>query len=195
MTSGQGEKSPWPPRFTPFRTKKMPQHVPIPLKASPIDLSHPDFKTICEWSYEDEFVGRLLRKDIPTRVMYGSGQIWVFRDPDKILVGFGTLDICPLYADVAGGVHPYIPLLAVNPGIKSKGYGNTILNYLISAAAIACKHHGCCDWLFLDVYTTSDRAIALYERNEFDFLGADPESDEEADGKPYWVMAKQISKA
>jgi hypothetical protein len=93
---------------------------PIPLTAVLIELNSPEFEAISGWPFADPFVRRLLRDDIPQRVQFGNCGIWTYRDPEGRLVGFGTLDVCGDCRDYAGGkFHPYIPLLAVNPAIKS----------------------------------------------------------------------------
>ena len=84
----------------------------------------------------------------------GSGAIWL---PDGQLVGVGTIDARDHYiAYTHGRIHPYIPLLAVNPVMEGRGYGKLIVRHLIDQAAIlACGPGGYHDVLFLDVYTTT----------------------------------------
>src|SRR5205807_2731902 len=108
-------------------------------------------------------VSRILRDDMPQRIQFSEGRIWSYRDPEGRLVGFGTLDVSNHYSELtAGQTHPYIPLLAVNPTIKSLGYGTTIVRHLIAEAALMAIRGTCCDLLMLDVYTTSVKAIEVY---------------------------------
>src|SRR5690349_850202 len=98
----------------------MTPHTPIPLSPAPIGLRSPEFAAISGWPYADPFVSRLLAGDIPQRVLYGNCRVWVYRDPQSQMVGFGTLDVCDDYQEYTGGrPHTYIPLLAVNPTIRS----------------------------------------------------------------------------
>src|SRR5262249_8241133 len=118
-----------------------------------------------------------------------------YRDPEGRLVGFATLDVCDDYRTYTGGhVHPYIPLLAVNPTIKSLGYGTTIVRHLIDEAALlACRPAGCHDVLFLDVYTTSVKAVEVYIACGFEQVRPEPIQDPQEGGKPYIVMTRRVS--
>jgi len=168
--------------------------TPILLTPGAIDLDSPEFSAISGWPFADLFVGRLLRDDIPQRAMFNNGRVWVYRDPDGRLVGFGTLDVCEDYSGyTAGRPHPYIPLLAVNPTIKSLGYGTSIVQHLIGEAALLASRGGCHDVLFLDVYTTSVKAIELYDKCGFMKLTDEPVADPLEDGKSYYVMAKRVA--
>src|SRR5438105_3664538 len=110
---------------------------PIPLTAVLIQLDSPEFEAISGWPFADRFVRRLLQDDIPQRVQFNNCTIWTYRDPDGRLVGFGTLDVCGDCREFTGGKpHLYIPLLAVNPTIKSLGYGTSIVHHLIDEAAL-----------------------------------------------------------
>jgi ribosomal protein S18 acetylase RimI-like enzyme len=169
--------------------------TPIPLTPIPIGLDSPEFKTIRDWPFDDSYVGRLLRDEIPERMQRGSGRNWIYRDPDGLLVGFGTIDVRDHYrAYTAGEDHPYIPLLAVNPTIKSLGYGTSIVGHLVDEAALlACGPCPCHDLLFLDVYASNVKAIKLYERCGFTKLTDEPIPDPDEDGKPYIIMARRVS--
>jgi ribosomal protein S18 acetylase RimI-like enzyme len=175
----------------------MSDRAPIPLTPVPVTLGGSEFEAICNWPYQDPFVGRLLREDIPQRIQFGEGRVWVYRDPDGRLVGFGSIDVCDVWGVFSGGrPHPYIPLLAVNPTIKSLGYGATIVRHLTDEAAVlVCRPDHCCDLLFLDVYTTSERAIKLYTELQFQQVTAEPLLDPQEGNKPYIVMAKRVSVA
>jgi GNAT superfamily N-acetyltransferase len=172
----------------------MAQSPPIPLTAVLIGLDSDEFLAISDWPFADPFVKRLLQEDIPQRVQFGSCNIWTYRDPDGSLVGFGTLDVCGECRDFTDGKdHPYIPLLAKNPTIKSRGYGTSIVRHLIDEAALLACSGQCHDVLFLDVYTTSVKAIDVYKECGFVIVSPEPISDPQEDGKTYIVMAKRIS--
>lgn len=164
----------------------------IPLTAHPIQITSPDFLTICSWPFADGFVHRLLRDDIPQRAVQGHCRIFLYNDPGEQPVGFGTLDVCGDYSLITGKpLHPYIPLLGVNPTIKSLGYGTSILNHLTAEAALLIRLSGCADSVFLEVYENSTRARALYDR-----AGFRPVADEiydEVEEQPYTVMARRVS--
>jgi GNAT superfamily N-acetyltransferase len=140
----------------------------IRLTVHPVRVDSPEFGTICGWPFPDNFVHRLIRDDIPQRVVFGRCLVFLYRDPTGQPVGFGTLDICSDYCTMVGdALHPYIPLLAVNPTVRSLGYGTSILRHLIAEAVVLSRLNSCADILFLDVYTSSARARALYERELF----------------------------
>jgi ribosomal protein S18 acetylase RimI-like enzyme len=169
--------------------------TPVPLVPVPIGIDSPEFKEICGWRFEGhEYIGRLLREDIPERVRRGSGRIWIYRDPQAQVVGFGTLDVRDHYSDFTGGrLHPYIPLLAVNPTIKSLGYGASIVAHLIGEAARLAGGPGdCVDVLFLDVYASNEKAIRLYERCGFVMVSDRPRLDPDQDHRPYIIMARSV---
>jgi ribosomal protein S18 acetylase RimI-like enzyme len=123
------------------------------------------------------------------------GRIWVYRDPDRQLVGFGTFDICKDCLQYARTpLHSYIPLLAVNPATERRGHGTSIVRHLISEAAIvALQYDRLFDVLFLDVYTANEGAIKLYEKCGFATLTDEPIPDPKEDGKPYIIMARRVS--
>ena len=91
----------------------MSDHIPIPLTPVSIGLDSAEFKAILGWPFVDPFVGRLLQSDIPQRVQLGNCRIWIYTDPQRQFVGFGSIDLCNEYNTTQR--HPYIPLLAVNP--------------------------------------------------------------------------------
>lgn len=173
----------------------MPDHTPIPLTPVPIDLDSPEFEAISGWPFADSFVTRLLQYDVPQRVRFGNCRLWIYRDPDGRFVGFGTLDVCDDYREYTDDqAHPYIPLIAVNPTIKSLGYGTTIVRHLIDEAALlACRPGTCHDVLFLDVYTTSAKAIEVYTSCGFVPVTPEPVPDVLEGGKPYLVMARRVT--
>jgi GNAT superfamily N-acetyltransferase len=173
----------------------MSDRTPVPLTPVPIEFGGPEFQAISGWPYADPFVSRLLRNDIPQRVQFGNCRLWIYRDPDGRLVGFGTLDVCEDYGEhTSGRIHPYIPLLAVNPTIKSLGYGTTIVRHLIDEAALlASRPGGCHDVLYLDVYTTSGKAIEVYTDAGFVQITPEPIPDAQESGKLYIVMAKRVT--
>lgn len=111
--------------------------------------------------------------------------------PEHELVGFGSLDLGNEYN--TDKLHPYIPLLAVNPNFEGLGHGTTIVQHLIDEAALlVCNRSGRHGGLYLDVYTTNDKAINLYTRCGFVQV-LDPTPDPEEGGKTYIVMAKRVS--
>jgi len=168
--------------------------TPIPLAPKAIGLNDSEFKTISCWSFADAYVGRLLREDVPFRMRFKNGRMWAYRDPDGQLVGFGSLDFCNDYSRYTDGLtHPYIPLLAANPGIKSRGYGTSILQHLVTEAALYSKWFRYNGILFLDVYSSNDRAIQLYERCQFEKIHDEPLLDPEEDNKPYFIMARRVA--
>jgi ribosomal protein S18 acetylase RimI-like enzyme len=171
--------------------------TPIPLTPALIELDSDEFKTICSWPFvgSDSYVTRLLQNDVRQYVKYHGGRIWVYRDPDNRLVGFGTLSVSWDCRRLNGGRnHTYIPLLAVNPTIKSLGFGTSIVQHLIDEAALLCfDTGGFFDVLFLDVYTTNTKAIELYKKFGFINLTDEPIQDTEEDGKTYIIMAKRVS--
>ena len=119
---------------------------------------------------------------------------WTYRDPDGSLIGFGTLDVCGECGEFTGGkLHPYLPLLAINPTIKSRGYGTSIVRHLIDEAALLALRGLCHDVLFLDVYTASEKAIRVYTECGFATVSPEPIPDPQEGGKTYIVMAKRIS--
>jgi ribosomal protein S18 acetylase RimI-like enzyme len=181
--------------FRSLAEQTMHDRIPIPLKPALAELNSPEFKEICGWPFVDPFVGRLLRDDIPQRMFFGNGRTWVYRDPENRLVGFGTIDVCEDCAEfTAGKPHPYIPLLAANPTIQSRGYGTSIVRHLIGEAVLLTRQpHGCHDILFLDVYTTNDKAIGLYEKCGFETMSPEPILDSDENGALYIIMAKRLT--
>jgi GNAT superfamily N-acetyltransferase len=172
----------------------MSDHTPIPLTAVPIGLQSSEFEAISGWPFADPFVTRLLRDDIPQRVQFGNCRIWIYRDPNRSLVGFGTLDVCDECRDFTGGrAHPYIPLLARNPTMKRQGYGTSIVRHLIDEAALLALQDSCHDVLFLDVYTSSPEAIRVYTKCGFTPVTEQPIPDPQEGGKTYIVMARRVA--
>jgi ribosomal protein S18 acetylase RimI-like enzyme len=169
--------------------------VPIPLSPLPVEIASAEFRAIADWPFPDQYISRVLRDDIPQRALFGEGRVWVYRDPDGGLVGFGTIDACEDYAaHTQGRRHPYIPLLAVNPTIPSKGFGTSIVRHLIGEAALLAGR-GCHDVLFLDVYTSNTRAIGLYTKLDFEVVSPEPIPDPQEGGAPYIVMSRRVSLA
>jgi ribosomal protein S18 acetylase RimI-like enzyme len=170
----------------------MPERTLVALTPVPVTLSSPEFGAILDWPFSDAYVSRLLRHDIPRRVKFGNCQIWAYRNPENRIAGFGTIDVCDDWREFAGGqLHPYIPLLAVNPTIQSQGYGTSIVRHLIAEAALRKMSSGCHDVLYLDVYSTNDRAIALYTRCGFQEVAR--RTDPLEGGKEYVLMAQRVS--
>lgn len=173
----------------------MSEHAPIPLTPVPIEVMGREFADILCWPFADTYVTQLLREDIPRRVKFGYCQVWTYMDPAGRSVGFGTLDICDDWADFSDNAfHPYIPLLATNPNIRSLGYGSSIVRHLIAEAAILANRI-CTDTLFLDVYKNNTKAIDLYEKFGFVKVVEEAFTDPDQDDALYFVMAKIVSVA
>jgi ribosomal protein S18 acetylase RimI-like enzyme len=171
-----------------------PTPVPIPLSPALIETTGAGFAGICTWPFADAYITRLLRDDIPQRAAFGNCRAWTYRDPQDRLVGFGTLDICDDYRDLTGGQpHTYIPLLAVNPTIKSLGYGRSIVEHLVSEAGITARAAGCHHALLLDVYTSNHRAISLYHNCGFVQVSPRPIPDPLQGDATYIVMARRVA--
>jgi ribosomal protein S18 acetylase RimI-like enzyme len=171
--------------------------TPILLTPVPIGLESDEFRTIRGWPFADSYVSRLLQKDIPQRVQRGTCRIWGYLGPDDGLVGFGTIDVRDHYSAYSEGrIHPYIPLLAVNPAMQGHGYGKWIVRHLIDQAAIlASGPGGYHDVLFLDVYADNEKAIRLYSKCGFVIVEDKPIPDPEESGRPYIIMAMRVSTA
>lgn len=174
----------------------MADDAPVHLLPLALPPGHPIFQAICSWQFSDGFVSRLLRDDIPQRMKFGKGRFWAYIEPSKrVIVGFGTIDLCTDYRDFANNKpHPYIPLLAVHPDHRGRGYGKSILWHLIGEAALLAyrREIACHDIVFLEVYTFSSAAIALYEKCGFTKVRDDPVLDP-IEQKSYFIMAKRVS--
>lgn len=169
---------------------------PIPLTPVPIQIQSDEFQAIARWPFSDAYVVRLLQSDIPQRAQFGNCQIWVYRDPEERLVGFGTLDVCDDCCQFTDGQdHPYIPLLAANPTIKSRGYGSSIVRHLVDESALLALQGHCHHVLFLDVYLSNQKAIDVYTKCGFTAITPDPIPDPQEGGEPYCVMAKSVAVA
>lgn len=174
---------------------------PIPLTPVRIVPGDEAYEAILTWPFAaDPFyegqVTRLLRNDIPVRVQYSFGLVWVYNDPNGNSVGFGTLDVCKDYERFTGGLfHSYIPLLAVNPSFQRLGHGKSIVQHLIGEAVLIARSPAdFSDLLFLDVYTANTAAISLYEKQGFEILNLDcPIQDTQENNEPYFIMAKRVS--
>ena len=170
--------------------------TPIPLKAVQIELDSTEFQEICGWQFQEDYVRRLLREDIPQRKEDWETQIWTFRDPTGELVGFGTIEVCDEYdRETERRTHPYIPLLAVKPSRERRGHGTQIVRHLISEAVILMHNRGCHDVLFLDVYEDKLDAIHLYEKPECGFrkLPGKPIPDDRENGRTFIIMTKSLT--
>jgi ribosomal protein S18 acetylase RimI-like enzyme len=174
--------------------------------ATPVALNSSKFRAIQGWPFPDEpfyvrQVPRMLLSDIPQWVLFGRGVVFGYTDHQagRDIVGFGTLSVSNLYSQYTDGLeHCYIPLLAVKPGIKSYGYGQSIVDHLVAQAAIVFRFFRpgtISDRVFLDVYTANDKACRLYrEKCEFVTLNPDaPIPDEDENNEPYVVMARNVA--
>jgi len=176
-----------------------PKSIPlVPIRTAP---GLRDYLDLLMWPFSphqffEVQITRLLQSDIPYRVMFSNGLVWVYRDPDGNTVGFGTLDICNEYDRFTGGrIHVFIPLLAVNPGFQKRGHGRTIVQHLIAeSTGIIQSQSETSSILFLDVYRANSGAIALYEKCGFAVLNPDtPIPDPQENNEPYFIMAKGMS--
>ena len=166
---------------------------PVPLSAVVVGLDSVEFAEILGWPFEDRFVGRLLREDIPLRITVGDCRLWSYRDPAGQLVGFGSIDIGTDYSEyVDGRSHPYIPLLAVNPTIQSRGFGTAIVRHLVRTAGLMVRGGYLAPIVFLDVYETSTKAIALYRKCGFLNVSDTPDIDPMEGGKRYFIMTRRV---
>jgi ribosomal protein S18 acetylase RimI-like enzyme len=176
-----------------------PQQIRLaPVRTFP---GEPDYQALLTWPfaaqpfYERQVI-RLLQNDIPHRVMFGFGLVWVYRDPAGNTVGFGTLDVCRDYGQFTGGkYHSYIPVLAVHPAFRGLGHGRRIVEHLVAEAALLAQSPAdISDRLFLDVYAVNQGAIALYERCGFVILNPDaPVPDPHENNEPYIIMASCVA--
>lgn len=172
----------------------MSPRTPVTLTPIQVGLGSGEFRAISGWPFTDSFVARLLHDDIPQRVQFGNCRLWVYRDPEERLVGFGALDVCGECRKFTGGRdHPYIPLLAINPTIKSKGYGTSIVRHLVDESALLAMQGLCHDVLFLDVYTSSMKAISVYTACGFVPITPHPIPDPQEGGQTYTVMARSVA--
>ncbi len=173
----------------------------MPLAAEPCEFTSPEYHALQRWAFDPAVffqrqIPRMLAVDIPARHRDTGTRVWLHRDGGTA-VGFGTLEPASvMYADQTGGrVHPYIPLLAVNPACQGKGFGKEIVAHLIrEAEAALAVLPDAAPLLFLDVYTVNVPAIKLYEKFGFAILNAaDPIPDPAENGEPYFVMARRLS--
>jgi GNAT superfamily N-acetyltransferase len=165
---------------------------PVPsLTAIPIKHDSSEFAEVRDWPFADPYIGRMLREDIPRRVTLWDCRIWIYRDPEDQAVGFGTIDVCDDYCDFTNNrLHPYIPLLAVEPSMGGRGYGARIVRHLIDRAGVIAWETGCHNILYLDVYAENDRTIKLYEKSGFMKTGDEPRLDPKEGNKAYIIMFK-----
>ena len=175
------------------------QPIPLtPIRTFPVER---DYQALLAWPFAEQpfyegQVRRLLQNDIPYRVMYSFGLVWVYRDPNGNTVGFGTLDVCKEYERFTGGkYHSYIPLLAVNPAFQKRGHGRSIVQHLIAEGVLIAQSPAeISDLLFLDVYKANQAAISLYEKCGFVTLNPDaPIPDPQENNELYVIMAKKVA--
>ena len=174
---------------------------PRRLVAGPVTHASPEYREILTWEFGVEpfyiaQVARAIRNDVPQLILYQDAALWVFADVESVeLVGFGTLLISDVYADLTGGfLHCYIPLLSAKPG--QKGCGRPIVNHLVGEAAIwfnQLRSEPVSDHVFLDVYADNTDAINSYRKSGFRVLNEDaPRLDPEEHDAPYFVMARSV---
>ena len=142
------------------------------ISSSRIHPAHSDYAATLAWPFPTEpfYVAQvldLLRGDLPERVLFNSYCfVWLYRDSAGTPVGFGSLDVCDEYMEFADGrSHCYLPVLAVHPEHKGKGYGKQIIEHLVSESVLFHESpHDLSDLLLLDVYRANTPAIGLYAR-------------------------------
>ena len=174
---------------------------PIPLRAVRTGPGESEYEALLTWPFVAQpfFEGqvlRLLQSDIPQRVLFSFGLVWVYQDPAGNTVGFSTLDVCREYERLTSGkFHSYIPLLAVNPAFQKRGHGRSIVEHLIAEAALIARNAAeISDFLFLDVYTANQGAISLYGKCGFLTLNPDsPIPDPQENNETYVIMARRVS--
>ena len=110
----------------------MPESTRNPPTPVPIGLNSPEFEEICGWRFDDPYVSRLLRDDIPQRMRCRIG--------------------------------------------RESG-----------------RQDGCSDVLFLDVYTSNEKALRLYEKCGFVKVSDESRLDPDEDNRPYFIMARRVS--
>lgn len=175
-----------------------------PFQLTPVRIrpESPEYRELLAWPFPDQpFYNRqvlcVLQNDIPGRVQDGHGLVWVYRDADGNMVGFGTLDLCRDYAHLADGkLHTYIPVLGVHPNYAGRGHGTRIVEHLAAVAEfVAQGAEGISEYLYLDVYEANQAAIKLYrDKCRFAILNADDALlDERENNERYYVMARRIA--
>jgi ribosomal protein S18 acetylase RimI-like enzyme len=179
----------------------MPSPLPVPLTPLRVAPGDAGYQALLTWPfavqpfYEGQVI-RLLRSDIPQRVLGGLCSVWTYQAPTGNTVGFGTLDVCNEYKQFTGGEHHcYIPLLAVNTAFQKRGHGRTIVEHLIAEARlIAQSSTTVSDLLFLDVYSANQSAIALYQKCGFVELNpGNPMQDPHENNETYIMMAMRMA--
>lgn len=163
-------------------------------------LGEAEFNSLSEWPFRsDPFyegqVPRLLKSDIAHRLANGPCRVWAFRNSANELVGFGCLDICQEYSALTRGKdYIYIPLLAVHPQFQGRGYGRTIVEFLISQAQLLLlEEETLSGLLLLDVYEENIPAVALYQKYGFEILNpSNPSVDANEGGELYFIMGKKL---
>jgi ribosomal protein S18 acetylase RimI-like enzyme len=171
--------------------------IPVPIFPVPAVVQG-IIQQICSWPFEDSYIPRLLKTDIPQRMQRGKAGFWLYTDgsdPKKEVIGFGTIDVCLDYKYVTGNrYHPHIPLLACRPDMRGKGVGTSIVKHLIGEAVLRSAWPGlnCYPVVFLEVYTDNVGGIRTYQKTGFKNLSDDPTYDAE-EKKSYFVMARSLS--
>jgi ribosomal protein S18 acetylase RimI-like enzyme len=184
----------------------MATYPPTQLDPRPVTLESPEFAAIKSWPFPDEpfyvrQIRRLLDTDVAQLVQSRNCTIWAYRDPaaSSELVGFGTFCIADFHSGFTDGrPHTYIPVLAANPGVQSRGYGQAIVEHLVEVATVIVRRWPpglISDKLFLDVYIANERACKLYsEKCGFVTLNPDnPIPDPAENEEPYVVMARSVA--
>jgi len=172
----------------------------IPLTPIRIAVDDLDFQSILTWPFADDpfyegQVKQVLDVEFRRRYYFGTATIWIYRDPNADVVGFGTLDLWPEYPQFTSGQrHCYIPVIGVNPGFQKRGHGRSIVKHLVAESVLlAGSEPDVSSLVFLDVYTANQGAIGLYQKCGFTILDPDiVKLDPAENNEPYVVMAVTI---
>jgi ribosomal protein S18 acetylase RimI-like enzyme len=172
--------------------------TPHPLWPSVATLVSDDFAAVREWVYDDNpfyvrQVREMLAKDIPNMMLFQGCQFYIYRDlsVSQDIVGFGTFQVTNIYCGTGNPLpHPYIPVLSTKPRIQSFGYGQSIVEHLISTAHNFSVWPNVSDVFYLEVYEENTRALDLYQRCGFETMTTT--EDPGYGNKKYHVMARQV---
>ena len=66
-----------------------------------------------------------------------------------------------------------------------------MMRHLVGEAAVLIHETACAEDVYLVVYVTSSKAIALYAKLGFARVGTEPIPDPLEGGLAYWIMARQ----
>jgi GNAT superfamily N-acetyltransferase len=179
--------------------------APHSVALSPVQIlpSSSEYQTLQTWPFNNSLfyeaqIPRLLQVDIPHRVAFENGMVWVFKDSNSMVAGFGTLALSYEHVQFSNNqIHTYIPLLAVHPNYRKHGYGTWIVEYLVAEAALLAR--SCpliSDRVFLDVYTANPAAGMYSSKCGFTVLNpTQPIPDPAENNEPFLVMVRSVALA